>query len=61
MFFQILQLKHKYRLLRLKKELPNVYSMKVEKLIDSLAFIGASIKDDDLVSVTLNGLDKEYR
>ena len=39
----------------------NDYSMKVKKLVDSLASISAPIIDDDLVSVNLNGLDREYR
>ena len=34
--------------------------MNVKKLVDSLASIGAPIDDDDLVYVTLNGLDREY-
>ena len=38
----------------------NDYSMKVKKLVDSLASIGALIEDDDLVFVTLNGLGREY-
>ena len=38
----------------------NDYSMIVKKLADSLASIGAPIKDDDLVFVTLNGIGKEY-
>ena len=38
----------------------NYYSMKVKKLVDLLPAIGAPIKDDDLVSITLNGLGKEY-
>ena len=34
--------------------------MKVKGLVDSLGSIGALIDDEDLVSVTLNGLGKEY-
>jgi len=36
------------------------YSTKVKNLVDVLAFIGASIDDEDLVVVTLNGLGKDY-
>ena len=57
------------RKMRLKQELHNVqwnklnindYSMKVKGLADSLGSIGAQVDDEDLVSVTLNGLGKEY-
>ena len=36
------------------------YSMKVKKLADLLASIGAPVEDDDLVLGTLNGLSKVY-
>ena len=38
----------------------NDYSMKGYKFVDLLASIGAPIEDDDLVSMTLNSLGKEY-
>ena len=38
----------------------NEYSLKVKGLADSLASIGAPVDDEDLVSVTLNGLRREY-
>jgi hypothetical protein len=36
------------------------YSTKVKNLVDALASIGAPIDDEDLVVVTLNGLEKNY-
>jgi len=36
------------------------YSTKVKKLVDALAFIGAPVDDEDIVAVTLNGLEKYY-
>ena len=59
----------KARKMQLKQELHNVkkmqlsindYSLKVKGLVDALASIGSPVEDDDLVSVTLNGLSKEY-
>jgi hypothetical protein len=38
----------------------NDYSIKVKKLTNALAFIGAPVDDEDLVAVTLNGLGKDY-
>ena len=38
----------------------NDYCMKVKKLEDLLASIGAPVEDDDLMSITLNGLGGEY-
>ena len=38
----------------------NEYAMKVKGLADSLGSIGAPVDDEDLVSVTLNGLGREY-
>ena len=38
----------------------NDYHMKVKKIADALASIGSPVEDDDLVSVTLNGLGKDY-
>ena len=34
------------------------YSTKVKDLVNSLASIGAPVEDDDLVFVTLNGLER---
>ena len=34
--------------------------MKVKGLADSLGSIGARVDDEELVSVTLNGLGREY-
>ena len=57
------------RKMQLKQELHNVqrnklsineYAMKVKGLADSLGSIGAPVDDEDLVSVTLNGLGREY-
>ena len=39
----------------------NDYSMKVKKMVDSLAPIGVLVEDDDLVCIIWNGLGKEYR
>ncbi|MDM1658961.1 retrotransposon gag domain-containing protein, partial [Escherichia coli] len=59
----------KARKMQLKQELHTVkkmqlsindYSLKVKGLADALASIGSPVEDDDLVSVTLNGLSKEY-
>ncbi len=36
------------------------YFTKVKNLIDALASIGATIDDEDLMAVTLNGLGKDY-
>jgi hypothetical protein len=36
------------------------YSTKVKNLADALASIGAPVNDEDLVTVTLNGLVKDY-
>ena len=38
----------------------NEYSMKVKGLADSLGSIGAPIDDENIVSLTLNGLGREY-
>jgi hypothetical protein len=38
----------------------NDYSTKVKNLADALASIGASVDDEDLVTMTLNGLGKDY-
>lgn len=38
----------------------NEYSLNVKGLVDSLGSIGALVDDEDLVSMTLNGLRREY-
>jgi hypothetical protein len=38
----------------------NDYSTKVKNLADALASIKATIDDEDLMAVTLNGLGKDY-
>jgi hypothetical protein len=38
----------------------NDYSTKVKNLTDVLAFIEAFVDDEDLVAMTLNGLEKDY-
>ena len=38
----------------------NESSMKVKGLVDSLGSIGVPIDDEDLVSMTLNDLGREY-
>ena len=43
-----------------RKNLNIMCSIKVKGLVDSLGSIGPLIDDEDLVSVTLNGLGKEY-
>jgi hypothetical protein len=36
------------------------YFTKVKNLADALASIGTCVDDEDLVAVTLNGLEKNY-
>ena len=38
----------------------NEYFVKVKGFVDSFGLIGAFIDDEDLVSMTLNSLGKEY-
>jgi hypothetical protein len=38
----------------------NEYSTKVKNLVDVLASIGTHVNDEDLVAMTLNGLEKNY-
>jgi Holliday junction resolvase RusA-like endonuclease len=54
--------------MQLKQELDNLqknkmnisdYSTKVKNLADALTSIGAPVDDEDVVVVTLNGLEKE--
>ncbi len=39
----------------------NEYSLKIKGIVESLASINVFMDDDDLVSVCLNGLGKEYK
>jgi len=38
----------------------NDYSTKVKNLADVLTSIGAHVDDEDLMAMTLNGLEKNY-
>ncbi len=67
---QMFQTNTKARKLQLKQELHTVekknmsinrYSLKIKGIIESLASINVFVDDDDLVSVCLNGLGKEYK
>jgi hypothetical protein len=67
---QMFQTNTKVRKLQLKQELHivekknmsiNEYSLKIKGIVESLASINVSVDDDDLVSVCLNGLGKEYK
>jgi len=67
---QMFQTNTKARKLQLKQELHTVekknmsineYSLKIKGIVESLAFINVSMDDDDLVSICLNGLGKEYK
>ena len=66
--FKLYSINMQAQKMQLKQELHNAqrenmntndYSMKLQKLVDSLASIGVPIEDDVLVSMTLNGLSKE--
>jgi len=39
----------------------NEYALKIKGIVESLASINVPVDDDDLVSVCLNGLGKEYK
>jgi len=67
---QTFQTNTKARKLQLKQELHTVekkdmsineYTLKIKGIVESLASINISVDDDDLVSVCLNGLGKEYK
>jgi len=67
---QTFQTNTKARKLQLKQELHTVekkdmtineYTLKIKGIAESLASINVSVDDDDLVSVCLNGLGKEYK
>jgi hypothetical protein len=55
-----MQLKQELHNLQKNKMNINDYSTKVKNLADALASIGAPVDDEDLVTVTLNGLGKDY-
>ncbi|WP_353623129.1 hypothetical protein, partial [Escherichia coli] len=55
-----MQLKQELHMVQKSKLTINEYSLKVKGIADALASIGSPVEDDDLVSVTLNGLGKEY-
>ncbi len=38
----------------------NDYFTKVKNLVDVLAYIGATVDDENLVAMTLNGFGKHY-
>ncbi len=56
-----LQLKQKLHIVEKKNMSINEYSLKIKDIVESLASINVSVDDDDLVSVCLNGLGKEYK
>lgn len=39
----------------------NEYALKIKGIVESLASINVFVEDDDLVSIYLNGLSKEYK
>jgi len=55
------QLKQELHIMEKKNMFINEYSLKIKGIVESLAFINVSVDDDDLVSVYLNGLGKEYK
>jgi len=55
-----MQLKQKLHNLQKNKMNINDYSTKVKNLADVLTSIGAHVDDEDLMAVTLNGLEKNY-
>ncbi len=55
-----MQLKQKLHNLQKNKMNISDYSTKVKNLADALAYIGTPVDDEDLVAVTLNGLEKDY-
>ncbi len=56
-----LQLKQELHIVEKKNMSINKYSLKIKGIVESLASINVSMDDDDLVSVCLNGLGKEYK
>ncbi len=56
-----LQLKQELHIVEKKNMSINEYSLKIKGIVESLASINVSVDDDDLVSVCLNGLGKEYK
>jgi len=59
---QARKMQFKQELHNLQKDKMNISDSytKVKNLVDALASIGAPIDDEDLVTVTLNGLGKYY-
>jgi hypothetical protein len=55
-----MQLKQKLHNLRKNKMNISDYSIKVKNLAHALASIGTPVDDEDLATVTLNGLGKDY-
>ena len=55
-----MQLKQESHIMQRNKMNINKYSIKVKGLAQSLGSIGAPIDDEDLVSMILNGLGREY-
>ncbi len=56
-----LQLKQELHIVEKKNMSINEYSLKIKGIVESLASINVSVDDDDLVSISLNGLGKEYK
>jgi hypothetical protein len=55
-----MQLEQELHNLQKNKMNINDYSTKVKNLTFALASIGAPVDDEDLVAMTLNGLEKNY-
>jgi hypothetical protein len=55
-----MQLKQELHNLQKNKMNINDYSIKVKNLVNVLASIAAPVDDEDLVTVTLDGLRKDY-
>ncbi len=55
-----MQLKQELHNLQKNKMNINDYSTKVKNLVNVLASIAAPVDDEDLVTVTLDGLRKDY-
>ncbi len=56
-----LQLKQELHTVEKKNMSINEYSLKIKGIVESLASINVYMDDDDLVSVCLNELGKEYK
>jgi hypothetical protein len=55
-----LQLKQELHIVEKNNMFIDEYSLKIKGIVESLASINVFVDDDDLVSVCLNGLGKEY-